>query len=74
MVQDIFPKKLDNQYKDRKPIENSRIIVFRERQVLIGRDARQNLSLPRFWELGRQVAGRDWQSSLRGGPGLHRAV
>ncbi len=65
MVQDIFPKKLDNQYKDRKPIENSRIIVFRERQVLIRQDVGQNLSLPRFWELGRQVAERDWQSSLQ---------
>ena len=65
MIQDIFPKKLDNQYQNRKPSENSRVFVFRESQILIGQDAGQNLSLPSLGELGQQVGGGKWQSSLR---------
>lgn len=65
MIQDIFPKKFDNQYGDRKPLDDSMIFVFRERQILIGQDVWQNLSLPRLGELGRQIGEGDWHSSLQ---------
>lgn len=65
MIQDIFPKKLNNQYEVRKPLENSRIFVFRERQILIGQDAGQNLSLPRLGDLGQRIGEGGWQSSLQ---------
>lgn len=57
MIQDIFPKTLKNQYREKEPVEESRIFVFRERQILIGQDADQNLSLPRFKEIREQMAG-----------------
>lgn len=58
MIQDIFPKRFKNQYQNKEPIEDSRIFVFRERQILIGQDGNQNLSLPGFKELREQAEGK----------------
>lgn len=65
MIQDIFPKKFDNQYRDGKPIDHSRIFVFRERQILIRQDAGQNLSLPCFGEFRKRMDREEWQSEMQ---------
>lgn len=65
MIQDISPKKMDNQYRDKKPTGKSKIFVFRERQILIGQDGSQNLSLPGFEGLEGVFGSEEWKTRLR---------
>lgn len=38
MIQDIFPLHMDNQYKKKAPKKTSRLMVFRENQILVRKD------------------------------------
>ena len=46
MLQDLDFGKLDNQYRNEQATAADRILLFREGQILIGRDAEDTLSLP----------------------------
>ena len=49
MIQDIFPLQMDNQYRDVEPEQRSRVMIFRENEILI-RDEK-TLVFPAFAEL-----------------------
>lgn len=52
MLQDIAPKKLDNQYKpSAEPTDESVVFVFKDRNVLVRQD--EGKLFPTFAQLGR---------------------
>ena len=48
MIQDIYPHKLDNQYKEKAPEHNSKILYFQGNQILIHRMSQDELLLPEY--------------------------
>ncbi len=48
MIQDIYPHKLDNQYKEKAPENNSKILYFQGNQILIHRTSQDELFLPEY--------------------------
>lgn len=61
MIQDIYPHKLDNRFCAREATEAARVLIFREREILIRKDEEQRLFLPSFGELKRDLAGKKLQ-------------
>lgn len=35
MIQDIYPKKFDNQYSDSEPVEKDKVLIFRKRELFM---------------------------------------
>ena len=52
MIQDIFPRVYHNEYKDKKPKQDSLILIFHDQKVL-ARDNQGEIEYPTYAELGR---------------------
>ncbi len=48
MIQDIYPYKLNNQYKEKTPESTSKILYFHGNQILIHRTSQDELFLPEY--------------------------
>lgn len=48
MIQDILPCQFYNQYEEKMPMSNSRLLYFREKQVMIQRTGTEELLLPEY--------------------------
>ena len=57
MIQDIFPHQFTNHYENKTPAEDSKILCFRENQVLIRRTEAGELILPDYGQL-KDVRGK----------------
>ena len=55
MIQDLESGRLANEYKDKKITSDDSVIVFAGREVLIGRDDDNNLSLPIFSDFRKYI-------------------
>ena len=55
MIQDLESGRLANEYKDKKITSDDSVIVFAGREVLIGRDDDNNLSLPIFSDFSKYI-------------------
>lgn len=52
MIQDISPKIYHNEYRESVPSPTDTVLLFRDREVLVKRDAAGNIGFPRLEELG----------------------
>ena len=53
MIQDIFPLKLNNQYENKMPTDQSKLLWFRDNQVLIQKKESGELVLPDYGQILR---------------------
>ncbi len=59
MIQDIFPHKLDNAYKNLTPEENDFVVVFRDKSVAVEKISEDNYRFPKYSEMKSSVKNND---------------
>ena len=66
MIQDISPKIYHNEYQDKQPSGGDTLLIYRDREVLVKREANGDVSFPTLEELGGRCRVISYLFSISG--------